>query len=225
VTDILTQAETAIYEALGAAAGSACVTCSFQAEDVVLVDLLRQVQPDIPVLFLDTGYHFQSVYEYRDNLARAWQLNLVNLLPAQSVPAQEAEFGILNRTDPAECCRRRKVVPLMDGLRGYKAWFTGLRREQSPTRANLAIHDIHRFADGTEIGKISPLAFWTWKDVWSYVKAREIPELPLYAEGYTSIGCEPCTSKPADPENLRSGRWGGTKLECGIHTAGAESRG
>src|SRR5690348_9329304 len=90
----------------------ACVTSSFQAEDMVLVHLVRERQPEIPVLFLDTGYHFQETYEYRDRMAKAWNLKLVNLLPRQTVAEQEAEFGILNRTAPDRCCGFRKVEPL-----------------------------------------------------------------------------------------------------------------
>lgn len=195
-----------------------CITCSFQSEDVALVDLVRRFVPSVPVLFLDTGYHFAEVYEYRDRLARQWDLNLVNLLPEQSVEQQESQFGILNQTNPSDCCHRRKVVPLMAGLAPFDAWFTGLRREQSPTRANLQPEETHAFPNGLKLRKLSPLFDWNWVEVQSYLVANDIPELPLYAQGYTSIGCEPCTAKPLDGEHARSGRWGGQKLECGLHT-------
>lgn len=195
-----------------------CITCSFQSEDVTLVDLVRRFVPDVPVLFLDTGYHFAEVYQYRDLIARLLNLNVVNLLPELTVQAQEAQFGIQNQSNPSACCQMRKVEPLMAGLAPYDAWFTGLRREQSPTRANLQPEEIHSFPNGLKLRKLSPLFDWTWVEVQSYLVANEIPELPLYARGYTSIGCEPCTAKPVDGAHARSGRWGGRKLECGLHT-------
>ena len=115
------------------------------------------------------------------------------------------------------CCARHKVGPLFDALAGYDTWFTGLRREQSPSRAGLQEVEPFRLPDGKTFRKVSPLARWTTKEVWAYAEAHAIPLLPLYDLGYTSIGCEPCTSLPTDPSNERSGRWGGQKLECGIH--------
>jgi len=206
------QASSVISEVLADRA-PACVTSSFQAEDMVLVDLVREQQPEIPVLFLDTGYHFRETYEYRDRMAQAWGLNLVNLLPRQTVAEQESEFGILYRSAPDKCCGFRKVEPLFAAVAGYDIWFTGLRREQSPTRANLQPVDNFKLPAGKELKKVSPLAMWTNRDVWAYLKERDIPALPLYDQGYTSIGCEPCTSRPLSEDDLRSGRWGGKKLE------------
>jgi phosphoadenosine phosphosulfate reductase len=196
----------------------ACLTCSFQVEDMIVLDLLRRKIPSIPVLFLDTGYHFAKTYEFRDRMVKEWSLNLVNLQAAQSVTGQEAQFGILNRSDPTRCCQLRKVEPLMNGLEPYEVWFTGLRREQSPTRANLKKVEEHRLPSGKLLWKVSPLADWNWQQVWDYGTSNGIGYLPLYDEGYRSIGCEPCTALPEDPNNPRSGRWGGKKLECGIHT-------
>ena len=122
-----------------AARGSFCITCSFQAEDMIVLDFLRKRLPSIPVLFLDTGYHFAETYAYRDQMAKAWHLNLQNLAAKQSVAAQEAQFGILNQTDPGRCCHLRKVEPLFSALEKFDVWFTGLRREQSPTRKNLKV--------------------------------------------------------------------------------------
>lgn len=196
----------------------ACLTCSFQAEDMVVLDLLRRKIPDIPVVFLDTGYHFASTYEYRDRMAREWSLNVVNAIPKQTVPQQESQFGILYRSNPTQCCQMRKVEPLMAALEPYELWFTGLRREQSPTRKNLKKAEEHRLPSGKTLLKVSLLADWKWPQVWEYVQSRHIEYLPLYDQGYLSIGCEPCTALPEDPNNPRSGRWGGKKLECGIHT-------
>ena len=187
-----------------------CITSSFQAECVVLVHMLRELQPRIPVLFLDTVHHFAQTYTYRDELAERWQLNLVNLRAAEPSPG-------LWQTDTNACCALHKVGPLFAALDKYDVWFTGLRREQSPTRANLAEVEGFRLPSGKTLRKVSPLAAWTTKDVWAYAKSHDIPLLPLYELGYSSIGCEPCTSVPLDPANPRSGRWQGQKLECGIH--------
>lgn len=201
-----------------AAGGAACVTSSFQTECVALVHLMIEQRPDIPVLFLETGYHFQETLAYRDRITAEWNLNLHNLEAGQSVADQEQAFGILNRTAPDRCCKLRKVEPLFAGLEPYDAWFTALRRDQSPTRANLQKVEPFKLPGGKAIRKISPLADWTTRDVWTYLNSRGIPELPLYQLGYTSIGCQPCTALPLDPNNPRSGRWQGQqKLECGIH--------
>jgi len=197
---------------------SACLTCSFQAEDMIVLDLVRKQVPSIPVLFLETGYHFAQTYEYRDRMAKEWSLNLVNVIPQNTVEQQESEFGILYRTDPTRCCQLRKVDPLLQALEPYEIWFTGLRREQSPTRKNLKKVEQHRLPTGKTLLKVSLLADWTWGQVWEYTGKHQLNYLPQYDQGYLSIGCEPCTAIPDDPANPRSGRWGGKKLECGIHT-------
>jgi len=202
----------------GRSASSACLTCSFQAEDIIVLHLLLKRIPDIPVLFLETGYHFAATYEFRDQLAREWNLNLINVLPRQTVRQQESQFGILYREDPTKCCQLRKVEPLMQALEPYEVWFTGLRREQAPTRKNLRKAEDHRLPSGKSLLKVSPLADWTWAQVWEYTGAHRLSYLPQYDQGYASIGCEPCTAVPDDPSNPRSGRWGGKKIECGIHT-------
>jgi phosphoadenosine phosphosulfate reductase len=187
-----------------------CVTSSFQAEDVVLVDIIRRISPDIPVLFLETFHHFAETLTYRDEIAARWKLNLVNLR------APEPQVGLW-QTSTDDCCARHKVGPLFRALEGYDTWFTGLRRDQSPSRANLQHVEPFTLPGRKALKKVSPLAAWTTKDVWMYAKAHGIPLLPLYDLGYSSIGCEPCTSLPLDPSNPRSGRWQGQKLECGIH--------
>jgi phosphoadenosine phosphosulfate reductase len=212
-------AEAAIDRVLAENTGLPCFTCSFQAEDMIVLDLLRKRVPDIPVLFLETGYHFAATYAYRDRMTQAWNLNLKNLAAKKSVAEQEAEFGILNRTDPGKCCNLRKVEPLFEALQQYDVWFTGLRREQSPTRKNLKIAEHHELASGKVLLKVSPLAAWTWGQVWKYTADNKIDYLPLYDQGYRSIGCEPCTAIPQAGADPRSGRWSGAKLECGIHTA------
>ena len=172
--------------------------------------MLREITPDVAVLFLDTVHHFPQTYAYRDELANRWRLNLINLRAADPAPG-------LWQTSTDACCARHKVEPLFSALEAYDVWFTGLRRQQSPSRANLSEVEPFRLPSGKSITKVSALAAWTNRDVWMYAKAHDIPLLPLYELGYTSIGCEPCTSLPLDPSDPRSGRWQGQKLECGIH--------
>lgn len=194
-----------------AASTAPCITSSFQAECVVLTHMLREVRPDLPVLFLDTFHHFPQTLAYRDELTAKWGLNLINLQSASpSVGLWEAE-------STQACCQRHKVEPLFSALAGYDMWFTALRRDQSASRANLQEVEPFKLPAGKEITRVAPLAGWTARDVWRYAKAHDIPLLGLYDLGYTSIGCEPCTTLPLDPNNPRSGRWQGQKLECGIH--------
>jgi phosphoadenosine phosphosulfate reductase len=201
----------------GKADDEVCLTCSFQAEDVLLLHLAMELRPNIPVLFLETGYHFPETYEYRDRIAREWNLNLTNLLPKKTVAEQESEFGLLYQIEPNRCCGLRKVEPLFDAVANYKVWLTGLRREQA--RSRTALKEIDDFAVKPEIivRKLSPFADWSTRDVWQLSAHFNIPLLPLYDLGYTSIGCQPCTTLPTDPNDPRSGRWGGKKVECGIH--------
>jgi phosphoadenosine phosphosulfate reductase len=198
-----------------------CFTTSFQAEGMVVLDLIREFMPDIPVLFLDTGYHFAEVLAYRDKMAKEWKLNLINILPTETVAEQERVHGALYRFAPDQCCAARKVQPLFGALERYTAWFTGLRRKQSSSRANLQEIEPFTLPSGTELQKINPLAQWSTREVWAYAAEKNISLLPLYDEGYSSIGCKPCTSLPSDAADPRSGRWGGQKLECGIHIQAA----
>ena len=152
-----------------------CVTSSFQAEDMVVVHLVRQAIGNVPVIFLDTGYHFAETYEYRDRLSQDWGLNLVNVLPQLTVAEQESQFGILNQTAPDRCCGMRKVGPLFASLEPYRLWFTGLRREQAKTRANLQPVDAFTLPTGKQLQKVSPLAEWSTRDVWQYAAQHNIP--------------------------------------------------
>lgn len=207
--DLADGARRVIASAL-AAAQQPCITSSFQAECVVLTHMLLQEQPDIPVLFLDTFHHFPQTLAYRDELTERWRLNLINLR------AQEPQVGLWERESTQACCARHKVEPLFSALAGYDTWFTALRRDQSPSRANLKEVEPFQLPNRV-ISRVAPIAGWHARDVWKYAKDHDIPLLPLYELGYTSIGCEPCTTLPLDPNNPRSGRWQGEKLECGIH--------
>ena len=223
LADKIAEAAALVRSQLASRSSEACVTSSFQAEDMVVLHLVRQVAPEIPVLFLDTGYHFRATYEYRDRIATEWQLNLRNILPARTVAEQEAEFGILNQTAPDRCCALRKVGPLFAALETYGLWFTGLRRQQAKTRANLEQVESFTLPSGKQLLKVSALAHWHTRDVWHYAEQHSIPLLSLYDLGYSSIGCEPCTSLPLSADDPRSGRWGGHKVECGIHIQPAPS--
>ena len=204
-----TSAAEVIADAL-AIAVAPCITASFQAESVVLLDLVRRQHPSIPVLFLDTYHHFAETLAYRDQLAHRWGLNVITLRTAQPAPG-------LWRQNTDECCARHKVEPLFAALEDYDVWFTGRRREQSPSRNALPEVESFRLPTGRILQKVNPLAGWTDAAVRAYAREHDIRLLPLYDRGYTSIGCEPCTTLPLDPSNQRSGRWGGRKLECGIH--------
>ena len=206
----MNDAQGVIAEALSSAQ-KPTLTSSFQAECVVLTHMLRNERPDIPVLFLDTFHHFAETLKYRDEITQSWGLHLVNLR------AEEPRVGLWQAESTDACCARHKVGPLFSALDEYDVWFTARRRDQSPSRAGLQEIEPFRLPSGKTIQRVSPLATWTARDVWAYAKRHDIPLLPLYDLGYTSIGCEPCTSLPLDPSNPRSGRWQGQKLECGIH--------
>jgi phosphoadenosine phosphosulfate reductase len=208
-------AEQIVREAAGA---PICLTSSFQTEDMVALHMLRRHLPDVPVIFLETGYHFKEVIAYRDRMAAEWKLNLINAMPKTTLEEHEKQHGLLYIVQPTECCAIRKVEPLMRSLQPFDWWFTGLRREQSPTRANLKKVEDHKLPTGKTMKKVSILADWTMAQVNDYASAHGIPHLELYDRGYTSIGCEPCTAIPEAGADARSGRWGGKKLECGIHT-------
>ncbi|WP_263351965.1 phosphoadenylyl-sulfate reductase [Acidicapsa acidisoli] len=198
-----------------------CLTCSFQAEDVLLTKLAIEFDPQIPILFLDTGYHFAETYSYRDKIAADWGLNLINLLPEKTVAEQELEHGLLYRSAPDQCCKLRKVEPLFKAVAEYNVWLTGLRREQARSRAALEESAMFTLPGGKQVRKLAPLAEWTTRDVWYACEQLSIPLLSLYERGYSSIGCEPCTTIPLDPNDPRSGRWAGQKVECGIHIEAA----
>lgn len=200
-----------------------CLTSSFQTEDMIVLHLLRRHLAEVPVIFLETGYHFPALLEYRDRLAREWGLNLINALPVTTREEHEAAHGLLHIVQPTSCCQIRKVEPLMRSLQPFQWWFTGLRREQSPTRASLRKIEDHKLPTGKMLKKISILADWNWAQVEQYAREHGIPRLSLYDQGYTSIGCEPCTAIPEAGADPRSGRWGGKKQECGIHTFSEKS--
>ncbi len=196
--------------------GSEYVVAS-NMQDAVLIDMAAKVRPGIDVLFLDTGYHFVETIGTRDAVSDVYDVNLINVIPEHSVSEQDALLGKdLFARDPNDCCRLRKVAPLGKALQGYSAWVTGLRRVEAPTRANAPVIS---FDAAFGLVKINPLAAWTDQDVEDYIEANDVLVNPLVFDGYPSIGCAPCTAKPVDGADPRSGRWQGKgKIECGLHS-------
>jgi phosphoadenosine phosphosulfate reductase len=185
-------------------------------QDAVLIDLAAKAKPDVDVLFLETGYHFAETIGTRDAVELTYPtIRIVNAQAEQSVADQEAEFGLLNKTDPTQCCFLRKVVPLRKTLANYDAWVTGVRRVDAPTRANTPIV---QWDERNGLVKVNPIAPWTDEEFNAYIADHGILENPLVGEGYLSIGCAPCTAKPVPGQDARSGRWAGlAKTECGLH--------
>ncbi|MCD1261984.1 phosphoadenylyl-sulfate reductase [Paenibacillus athensensis] len=192
------------------------LACSFGAEDVVLVDMLQKINPNVDIFYLDTNVHFAETYETRDRLEQHYGTKFVQVLPKLTLEEQAAQFGDeLWKTDANQCCNIRKVDPLTDILRNYDAWITGIRRDQAPTRANAkkVEYDV-KFG----LIKFNPLANWTSEDVWNYIRANDVIYNPLHDRNYPSIGCEHCTRQVAEGEDPRAGRWSNTdKTECGLH--------
>lgn len=185
--------------------------------DAVVAHLVSTVKPGVDVLFLNTGYHFAETIGTRDAVAAVYDVNVIDIGPAMSVAQQDIAFGKdLWARDPDRCCALRKVAPLNNAMRDYDAWITGLRRDETPARANTPV--VSWDAARGKV-KICPIARWTADDVDAYVAAHGILLNPLLMDGYDSIGCRPCTRRVAPGEDSRAGRWAGSsKTECGLHT-------
>lgn len=196
------------------ATGATAVACSMA--DSVLPHLVSQQLPGVDVLFLDTGYHFTETYVTRDEVAKALDVHVVDVLPEQSVAEQDAQYGAeLFSRDPSLCCALRKVEPLQKSLSGYEVWFTGVRREEAPTRATTPLI---AWDERNGLVKVNPLAAWSFDELLDYATAHAVPVNLLMANGYPSIGCAPCTRPVAEGEDPRAGRWAGlAKTECGLH--------
>lgn len=197
-------------------------TCNYvvasSMQEAVLIDLAAKVRPGVPVIFLDTGYHFVETIGTRDAIESVYDIRVLNVTPEQTVAEQDKLLGKdLFARNPSECCQRRKVAPLGKTLRGYSAWVTGLRRSEAATRTNAPVVG---FDEGFKLVKVNPLADWTDEDVQNYIDEHSVLVNPLIDEGYASIGCEPCTAKPLAGADPRSGRWQGlAKTECGLHAS------
>lgn len=206
----------------GNLAGDIALVSSFGAESAVLLHLVSQIDPTIPVLFLETGKHFPETLAYRDELTERLGLNLVNLYPDPEDLAQRDESGLRWSYDPDGCCELRKVRPLEKALARFDASLTGRKSFQSATRAQLPRFEVDT-TDAQGRLKINPLIDWSAEDIAAYIAQHDLPRHPLVDQGYPSIGCSPCTRAVAPGEDARSGRWAGwDKIECGIHHPGEE---
>ena len=192
-----------------------CLTCSWQKQSSVLVHMVSELGLDLPIVELDTHLFFRETYETRERLVARYGLTLIRP-EVMTVAEQHAREGPnLWENDPDRCCHIRKVEPLVKALQPYDAWISGIRRDQSPSRAETPKIE---WSERYEVFKIHPLADWDEKRVWAYINVNEIPSNPLHDAGYRSIGCIPCTRPTAPDEEERAGRWAGSdKLECGIH--------
>ncbi|MDT8861676.1 phosphoadenylyl-sulfate reductase [Alkalihalobacillus sp. MEB130] len=192
-------------------------SCSFGVEGMVLIDLISKVKKDATIVFLDTDFHFKETYELINKVKNRYPTLNIELAKPELTPEQQAQqYGErLWEREPDACCNVRKMVPLERELSKYDAWISGLRREQSPTRANTQfINQDNRFKSI----KICPLIHWTEEEIWMYVKLHQLDYNELHDQNYPSIGCEYCTKPVAEGEDPRSGRWANTeKTECGLH--------
>ena len=194
------------------------MTSSFGPESGVLLHMVSKVDPHIPVLFLETGYHFPETLEYKEKLVRLF--GLVQVIDLKADPEKKAAVvaqyeGIPYEKNPDLCCHINKVEPLDAALKNYDAWMSGIRRHQTDFRKSIRIIEEYE----GELYKISPLVHFTSRDAWWYLKEHRIPQHPLFEKGYLSIGCWPCTRPVQSGDDERSGRWAGkAKKECGIHT-------
>lgn len=199
--------------------GQVTYVSSFGAESAVMLALIADVDPSLPVVFLETGMHFPQTLEYKDRLINQLGLTGVrDIRPNEDERMMEDPKNMLWKSEPDACCALRKVRPLEPALKGFDAWITGRKRFHGGERMRLPVfeHAAGRF-------KINPLASWTQDDVNAFFEARKLPRHPLVDQGYPSIGCWPCTKPATDPGDIRSGRWAGQqKTECGLHVEKAE---
>lgn len=189
---------------------------SFQTQSLPLLHIISQIDSGLPVLFLDTGFHFWETLIYREQLQRHFRITIQDLYPDPSWQLFLRRYGAdLVEQDPDLCCFIRKVQPMQKAVKGLRAWITGIRRDQTANRSQAKILELDR--DG--LIKVNPLLNWTREDVNNYIRQHNLPAHPLYEKGYRSIGCKPCTVAINFGEDERAGRWKGRgKTECGLHT-------
>jgi phosphoadenosine phosphosulfate reductase len=205
---------TAVMQGALQDAGQIALVSSFGAESVVLLHMAAVIDPAVPVLFVDTELLFTETLVYQQEVSERLGLRNVQVIRAEDI-AEKDPYGALRFSDTDACCHLRKTVPLQNALSGYDGWITGRKRFQSGSRAAL---DFFEVEDGTGRIKVNPLAHWAPEDVRAYMEENRLPRHPLVAQGYPSIGCAPCTSKVAEGEDPRAGRWRDqNKEECGIH--------
>ena len=192
------------------------LTCSFQHDGVALAHMLTSIAPQVPIVFVNTGFHFPETLAYRDLLVARFGFNLVELQPIMPRAEFAEKHGLdLYARNPDLCCQINKVEPLRRHLPGVRAWINGRRRDQAATRSAIQIVEEYQ----GDLVKVNPIATWTSRDTFYYLQRHDIPTHPLFEQGYASIGCAPCTRPVLPGENERDGRWAGqNKTECGLHT-------
>lgn len=201
-----------VWEIFGS---QAAASSSFQTQSVPLLHLISQMCPTMPIIFLDTGFHFPETLHFRDELQERFKLNIVNMRPVIERDELATRYGVsLPQHDPDLCCYIHKVEPMQRTLAGFQAWVSGTRRDQTEHRQQQAM--LERLPDG--LLKIQPMLNWTKNEINAYIEQYDLPRHPLFGQGYRSIGCAPCT-QPSLSEDERAGRWAGLdKTECGLHT-------
>lgn len=197
-------------------ASSLTLACSFGYEDVALVDMVSKVNTDVDIFYLDTDLLFTETQQVVVQLAEKYNLSFIKVSPALTLEEQTEQYGNeLWKSNPNQCCSLRKVQPLKKTLSQYPGWITGIRREQSETRAQT---EVVEWDEAFGLYKLNPLAYWKEQQVWDYIHEHQIPYNPLHDQNYPSIGCYPCTRPVKPGEDPRAGRWTGfTKTECGLH--------
>lgn len=202
------------------------IASAFQAEGTVVMHLATRIRPDVPILFLETGYQFAETLAFKERLAERLGLDVVELVGEHTVESQAASLGPrLYERDPELCCELNKVRPMFEALHGLDAWITAYRRDSSPTRATAPFVEQYELEPDRWIVKVNPVAAWSRAQVWRYLKEHDLPHNPLYDLGYASIGCAPCTRMRFPDEPERAGRWAGlAKWECGIQTQATTQR-
>jgi phosphoadenosine phosphosulfate reductase len=201
------------------------IASAFQAEGTCVMHMASEIRPGVPILFLETGYHFAETLEFKTRLTERLDLNVVDLRGEHTVESQAAAFGPrLYERDPDRCCDLNKVRPMLGALLDLDAWVTAFRRDSSPSRATSPFVDRYELEPGRWIVKVNPVAAWTRRDTWAYLAEHDLPHNALYDLGYASIGCAPCTRMQLLGEPERAGRWAGlSKWECGIQQREAGS--
>jgi phosphoadenosine phosphosulfate reductase len=192
------------------------MSSSFQTQSMPLLHMISQIAPDMPIFFINTGYHFWETLMFREKLGAEWSLNIVDLYRDQRWDVfVRQRMRSLPLDDPNLCCFMHKVQPMQKALKGYKAWISGIRRDQTSVRAHAKILELQE----DDLLKVNPLLNWTKKDVQKYIEDHNLPKHPLFEKGYRSVGCSPCTIAIGVNDDERAGRWAGRgKVECGLHT-------
>jgi phosphoadenosine phosphosulfate reductase len=191
------------------------LSSSFQTQSMPLLHMATRIMPDLTIFFIDTGYHFWETQEFREQIAHDWNLKIVDLYRSHNWDTYVPQHvRTLPRDAPDLCCYIHKVQPMQIALQGYKAWISGIRRDQTSVRAGAKILELE-----DNLLKVHPLLNWTKTDVKNYMEENNLPKHPLYEKGYRSVGCAPCTIAIGVNDDERAGRWAGRdKIECGLHT-------